>query len=400
MARGYVGVDGKARKLRAIFVGVNGKARSVKAIYAGVNGKARLCWRRPGIYKYDIGNVDSLTTARYNLMAASVSDKYALFAGGYTGSVYKNDVDAYNSDLVHTNPSNLISLSSKGFAASNGGRAFFGGGVITSTSVNSAVNYYGSALTRNSAVKLSTARWRGASASVGDYVLFAGGDTIAPSASGISPSKVVEGYNTTTTVVKISSVATLSSATYNLAGTSINNKYALFAGGATSTSDLKIVNVYDSSLTKTTTSSNLSSARSSLTGGSVGKYAIFVGGSSYSTSSGSTTPGLTSTDAYDDSLTKVTIKSIPYQETYKSAASLYNNEYVLFFGGYTRSKSASDVVIMYDENLTMTYPSRIKMSYSAYNMNSTYVSNCLITAGGYNGTDAVNDTDVWYYYEG
>lgn len=42
MATGwYIGVDGKARKVKAAYVGVGGKARKVKAGYVGVNGKAR-----------------------------------------------------------------------------------------------------------------------------------------------------------------------------------------------------------------------------------------------------------------------------------------------------------------------------------------------------------------------
>lgn len=42
MATGwYIGVDGKARKVKAAYVGVDGKARKVKAGYVGVDGKAR-----------------------------------------------------------------------------------------------------------------------------------------------------------------------------------------------------------------------------------------------------------------------------------------------------------------------------------------------------------------------
>lgn len=38
----YVGIGGKARKVKDIFVGVNGKAREVKKGYIGVGGVARL----------------------------------------------------------------------------------------------------------------------------------------------------------------------------------------------------------------------------------------------------------------------------------------------------------------------------------------------------------------------
>lgn len=40
----YVGIDGKARKIKKIYVGVNGIAREVKVAYVGVDNKARLCW--------------------------------------------------------------------------------------------------------------------------------------------------------------------------------------------------------------------------------------------------------------------------------------------------------------------------------------------------------------------
>lgn len=40
----YVGVGGKARKVKQLYVGVGGKARKVKKVYVGVGGKARLVW--------------------------------------------------------------------------------------------------------------------------------------------------------------------------------------------------------------------------------------------------------------------------------------------------------------------------------------------------------------------
>lgn len=40
----YIGVDGKARKIKGGYIGVDGKARKIKKGYIGVNGVARLCW--------------------------------------------------------------------------------------------------------------------------------------------------------------------------------------------------------------------------------------------------------------------------------------------------------------------------------------------------------------------
>ena len=40
----YIGVDGKARKVKGCYIGIDGKAHKVKKGYIGVNGVARLCY--------------------------------------------------------------------------------------------------------------------------------------------------------------------------------------------------------------------------------------------------------------------------------------------------------------------------------------------------------------------
>lgn len=40
----YIGVDGKARKVKGGYIGVDGVARKIKKGYIGVDGVARLCW--------------------------------------------------------------------------------------------------------------------------------------------------------------------------------------------------------------------------------------------------------------------------------------------------------------------------------------------------------------------
>lgn len=40
----YIGVGGKARKVKNLYIGVGGKARKVKKAYIGVGGKAQLCY--------------------------------------------------------------------------------------------------------------------------------------------------------------------------------------------------------------------------------------------------------------------------------------------------------------------------------------------------------------------
>lgn len=40
----YIGVDGKARKVKGGYIGIDGVARKIKKGYIGVDGVARLCW--------------------------------------------------------------------------------------------------------------------------------------------------------------------------------------------------------------------------------------------------------------------------------------------------------------------------------------------------------------------
>lgn len=40
----YIGVDGKARKVKGGYIGIDGKARKIKKGYIGVDGVAKLCW--------------------------------------------------------------------------------------------------------------------------------------------------------------------------------------------------------------------------------------------------------------------------------------------------------------------------------------------------------------------
>ena len=89
----YIGVDGKARKVKKIYIGIAGKARKVKKAYVGVGGKARLFYsadQKLGYY----GTVTALSQARDWLAATSVGN-YGLFGGGGNKGSVVSTVDVY-----------------------------------------------------------------------------------------------------------------------------------------------------------------------------------------------------------------------------------------------------------------------------------------------------------------
>ena len=106
MAKGiYVGVSGKARKVKKLYIGVNGKARKVKKAYIGVNGKARLFYSAWGDTLPTYSNtLTDVSYQRKNSLPGSIGS-YAIFAGGVTsssGQYATTNFDAYNSAGTRT----------------------------------------------------------------------------------------------------------------------------------------------------------------------------------------------------------------------------------------------------------------------------------------------------------
>ena len=125
----YVGVGSKAHKMKKAYIGIGGKARKVKKMYIGVGGKARLCYSAE---LEKVGMAAALSTTRYDMRAATVG-KYALFAGGYIskssfGYSVSSSVDAYNTSLTKSTPTELSCKRCGHAAASVGGYALFAGG--------------------------------------------------------------------------------------------------------------------------------------------------------------------------------------------------------------------------------------------------------------------------------
>lgn len=130
--RTYIGVSGKARKIKKMYVGVSGKARKVKKAYIGVAGKARPFWGDGKISSF--GEVSSLKEARTLAAGEYVSD-YLIIAGGSrrhnvtSWSDPKSAVDAYNKNFVKQEVADLVEKKASSTPAGilNKTAIFFGG---------------------------------------------------------------------------------------------------------------------------------------------------------------------------------------------------------------------------------------------------------------------------------
>ena len=123
--KAYIGVGGKARRVKRMYVGVNGIARKVKKAYIGVGGTARPCFFE-GLEYY--GTATRLSVAMERLAATTVGN-YALFGGGYGGNGKASAVvSAYNASLTRSAPTDMILGGADLAATAVGSYALFGGG--------------------------------------------------------------------------------------------------------------------------------------------------------------------------------------------------------------------------------------------------------------------------------
>ena len=250
----------------------------------------------------------ALKEGKFHVAATTVGD-YALFAGGsppttgtWSGVVsyaYKT-VEAYNKSLTKTLPTELNEARIGGGATTVGDYALFAGGYWYISNYDGleghtkTVEAYNKSLTRTAAPSMSNYRHHMAAATVGDYALFAGGYYRTVTNGTPISLFAVEAYDKSLTKI---AAPDLCYARYDLAATTLGD-FAIFAGGRTygdekygenppdidaadkwDTFAIKLVDVYDASLTRTTHTS-LSKGRQSLSAATIGSYALFAGGTS------------------------------------------------------------------------------------------------------------------------
>jgi len=323
---------------------------------------------------------------------SSPQSGYALFGGGGGSSSAYTTVNAYNTSLTRTTPTEL-SQGRHSLAATNvGGYALFGGGSNGSTS-SSRVDAYDTSLTRTTPTELSQARINLAATAVGNYALFGGG-------SGSPRSSSVDAYDTSLTRTTPTG---LSQGRENLAATNVGG-YALFGGGQSSSFVYSsVVDAYDTSLTRTTPT-ELSQARAQLAATAVAPsgdqqsgYALFGGGY------GSGSTYYATVDAYNTSLTRTTPTELSQGRDGLAATNV--GGYALFAGGY-----AVEVEYRYDEDLdeyiedyiyiysnvvdayntSLTRTTLTELSQGRCYLAATTVGNYALFGGGYFYTDKVD----------
>ena len=328
-----------------------------------------------------------LSQARSNLVATTVAPAggsnpqsgYALFAGGYFSS---QRVDAFDTTLTRSIPTELSQSKTEFAATTVGTYALFGGGVNNGNYSNG-IDAYDQTLIRSTPTDLlSQARAALAATRVGNYCLFGGGRDRTSVWRYFS---TVDGYDQTLT--KVTPLDPLSQVRAYLAATAVaptggsspQSGYALFGGGYSNSNDFAVVDAYDQTLTRVTPPAPLSKKRLDPAATAIatvgGGYALFAGGNP-----GSSLTGYLTVDAYDTSLTRTMPAGLSQARCHLAAATVGN--YALFGGG-RNGTSSTDIlatVDAYDTSLTRTMPAGLSQA-RAYLAAAT-VGNYALFGGG------------------
>lgn len=358
--RAYIGVDGKARKIKRSYVGVDGVARKIKKAYIGIGGVARPCWSlEPAYY----GKISSLSSPKDQLAGVGIN-KYALFAGGHNSSRYFNTIEVYNSLLGKESPLEMCDRRSILGVATVGEYVLFAGGYNGSGYTKTVDAYYISSLTRyeKSIKDIPDGGYGATGASLNGYALFFRNHT----------SKVdIVAYNSGLTQQPVDP---FNGNAEGVTATTKNGNYALIAGGYSR----KFVDAYNTSLTVQPLES-LDSLTTQLTGVTLSDNILFSGGSS-GVSGVTSNNVLKTTYVYN----QYTLSKSYADDLVKARARLSSvavGDFAIFTGGFNGNESVNTVDIYTATSLTKIDPDK-PLSVGRNRLVGASIGNYALFAGG------------------
>lgn len=352
--KAYIGVDGKARKVKRSYIGVDGKARKIRRGYIGVGGVARLCYSSVGTLSY-YGTAAAANSATYYGHGAANS-KYAVFGGGQpNGSTALATNTAYNADLTKVSCPDCSNTGGNKFAAGNSQYVFIptkGGKIDT----------FNTSLTRKT---ITGWTWEEAPATgvlkKSDRVVYASSSAV----------KVINSNLT------IQTVSQSSGGTYATAAPVDGG--VVFGGGMTST-----WNVYNSAMYGLNENLTVTSA-TALTGnnrrftGPLNGCGIIAGG-------GEGTSKKADCVRYDGNFTQTKLANLPASRSFGASASLEN--YFLILGGEvgngTGTGGTSNTVLSYDNNFTCSTAASMSRVFAGGA--AAVIGNSALVWGGFSST--------------
>lgn len=406
----YIGVGGTARKIKDIYIGVNGVARKITKAYVGVGNVARLFYEAVNLgtwpkyiyfnanngsgtpstvtfssqsYTTDIGS--TVPTRTYYTFcgwgissSTSSSSSYRIAYSGNEGStttssswnwekycekVNQTDVTVTSITLYAVWKSSLTWPKYIYFNANGGSGSV--PSTITFSSETSAYDtsstrptrtnytFYGWALSPSATSSSKRVDYNGqqGATTTGTWTWTTWCEKVGQSDVTVSSITlyavwVYSGSSGPTATTKLTDIFTESTKISSSMARTADGNYMLIAGVNTTTK----VYAINTSYTKSTPTA-LSAARRTPMGCYNGSYALFVGGTTSSSSASNVC------DAYNNSLTRSTNTSIP-STGHQNGTSGYIGNYAIFAGG-SRDWTETDRVEAFNNSLTYTAPTQL-----------------------------------------
>lgn len=428
--KAYIGVDGKARKIKKGYIGVeNFVPRALPSGYTQVS-----YIQSSGTQYVDTGFKPSWNS-RVVVDVSDISSSNAMIFGcrntasttaAQQFNIYRRDTGVVRSDYFGTNASlSVADTTGRAVIDKNGNVVTMYGNTVTNTAVSSgtvsynmflfAVNNVGTA-NSHASYKLYSCQIYDNGTLVRDYVpcinpggtagLYdmvnakfytnagSGAFTVGSSALSVAR-KIKKAYIGIGGVARpcwsggeleyYGTIEPLLDGRAYMAATTVGD-YAVFGGGMRP-SDLTgtgLVEVYNSGLVRSLPSAYLSVARGYLAATTVGNYALFGGGHG-------SRQYQTTVDAYSSSLVKSTPTAFSTPRGWATATTVGN--YAYFLCGRSTDTNCLNSADYYDGSLTHSFWTSLT-NWGKYDLASTTVGNCAIFGGGYIKANNAPDNEV------
>ena len=372
MKKIYLGVNGVARKVKKAYLGVDNLARKVKKAYLGVNNVARPVMASEVAY---FGEVTPLGYGRPGHMSGSTSD-YALFAGG---AYALNDCETYDKSLTYRSVTGLDNIKIFGASVSIDNSVIFAGGFDTGPGSGYLdVEKYDNSLTKSKLPDLSEEKGYVSGLDVGEFAVFVGGIHYQSGHLGVRNIDYYDKSGTHFTRLFDVNAYMLSSAKAGETG--------LFYGYSNR------VYAFDTSLTMITlTDTDVTTSKLFSSGASIDDYAVFAGGQTNLNLN--TSHAIDVTKVYDSSLTKVA--QLQLKNPSSQLSGIAAGDYLIFAGGM--NDTTLNDINCFDTSFTLKDIGSLK--YKRRLLKAATVGSYAIFAGGCTSDfdTAVNNTEVFIF---
>ena len=297
------------------------------------------------------GEITPLSQTRGYLAAVTVGN-YAIFAGGewyrYTPP-YADDTDIYDNNLSYIKSENMPNSTGHLAGTTVGDTALIAGGLDQWGSSNKIITYTKDLVRGVYTHHLSDARFDLGATGIGEYALFAGGNTEKDSKK---YSSVVDAFDSTLTQTTPTPLA-LAEPCVGAA----NGNYAIFCGKSNNAK----VSAYDENLTRTIAAAP---SQGQFAAARAGNYVVFAGEDAMLT------------DAYDLFLTRTMPQSTPLTRHRMAGTTLH--DYALFVESATDEGGTFMATDIFDAFLTRT---EIRDPFGEFN--GTHIGMAAISIGDF-----------------